>query len=118
MDPATIASLAAAFNELWKLGGIIAVLLAALAGFSIAAFVVAVRIYKHLTARLIAIEDDRALILKVALTENTASNFKVAAKIDDLCDIQKETLGALRSRPCLIESGVQHRPNLPRWEHG
>lgn len=118
MDAATAAAALAAFEQLWKLGGIVAVLLGLLVVFSIAAFIVTVRVYRHMVNRLITVEDDRAIILKVAVVENTSSNIQLLSKVERLCEIQIETLQALRSRPCLIESGINHRPTLPNWEHG
>lgn len=107
MDPATaITAAAGTFETLNRIGGAVAVLLGLLVLLCAVAIVLAVRAFKHLTKRLGEVEDSRVKILTECVTENTHQSKRAADSNDAI-------LAALRSRPCLIETGV-HRTPLPQ----
>lgn len=107
MDPATaITAAAGTFEQLNRIGGAVAVLLGLLVLLAGVAILLSVRAFKHLTKRLGDVEDSRVRILTECVTESTHQSRRAADSNDAI-------LSALRSRPCLIESGV-HRTPLPQ----
>ncbi len=108
MDPATaITAAAGTFETLNRVGGIVAVLLGILVALVAVAIFLAVRAFRHLSTRLGNVEDSRVQILTTCVTENTHQSKRAA-------DTNVEILSALRTRPCLIETGVHHRTPLPQ----
>lgn len=107
MDPATaITAAAGTFEQLNRVGGIVAVLL----GIQVAIFAVAVmlgiRAFRHISKRLGEVEDSRVKILTECVADNAHQSRRAA-------DTNDAILAALRTRPCLIETGV-HRTPLPQ----
>lgn len=107
MDPATaITAAAGTFEQLNRIGGAVAVLMGLLVLLAAVAIVLAVRAFKHVTKRLGDVEDSRVQILTQCVAESTYQSKRSADSNDAI-------LAALRSRPCLIETGV-HRTPLPQ----
>lgn len=107
MDPATaITAAAATFEQLNRIGGIVAVLLGLLVGLVAVAIFFGAKVFRHMSKRLGDIEDSRVHILTTCISDNTHQSKRSA-------DTNIEILSALRTRPCLIETGV-HRTPLPQ----
>jgi hypothetical protein len=117
MDAAAIAATAEILTNLWKLGGIVAVLLGCLVMLAGAVFVVSVKAWRALAARCQQVEEDRALILKTCVLEQTIASRDTSSGMRKMCDYQEEMLDVLKARPCLVESQVHRKPSLPDHMH-
>ena len=107
MDPATaITAAATTFETLNRVGGVVAVLLGLLVVLVATAIILGARVFRHFAKRLGDVEDSRVHILTTCVSENTHQSKRAA-------DTNVEILSALRTRPCLIETGV-HRTPLPQ----
>lgn len=107
MDPATaITAAAGTFEQLNRVGGIVAVLLGIQVAIFAVAVILGVRAFRHISKRLGDVEDSRVKILTDYVAEGTHQSKRSA-------DTNVEILSALRTRPCLIETGV-HRTPLPQ----
>lgn len=115
MDVAAVAATAEILTNLWKLGGIVAVLLGCLVALAAAVFVVSVKAWRSLAARCQAVEEDRAMILKTCVLENTISNRDIASGMHKMCDYQESMLDVLKARPCLepTPTYAPKKPTLP-----
>lgn len=113
MDPgtATAAGLEI-FKGLWQIGGIVAVLLALLIILVGVGIMLGVRVFRHMSMRMGAVEDSRVDLLQGCIGENTAAVRHMSGKIDHQTAVIVQQTDAMRSRPCLIESGA-HKTSLP-----
>lgn len=122
MDPATaLGAGVTTLDSLNKIGGAVAVFLGLLVALSVVAIVLAIKAFRHLSTRLGAIEDSRVALLTGCITENTTA---CRAMSHDIREIKTEVIrqtdtidqqtAAMRTRPCLIESGVHQRTALPQ----
>lgn len=103
MDPATATATAAIATELWKVGGIAAVLLAIIVVGAWLMFRFLIGMIKDLGQRLNKVQDYQTKELAFVVGANTASNQAVVVACDNLRATQGQVLDALRVRPCLIE---------------
>ncbi len=107
MDPATaITTAAATFEQLNRVGGVVAVLLGLLIVLVSVVIILGIKVFRHISKRLGDVEDSRVHILTTCISDNTHQSKRAA-------DTNIEILSALRTRPCLIETGV-HRTPLPQ----
>lgn len=113
MDPVTTI---AAGTELWKVGGIAAVLLAVIVIGGYLMFRFLIGQIRDLGARLNEVQDRQVQELSAVVAENTKSNLAVVSACDRQGVMHAQVLDALRSRPCLIETG-EHRAVRPPIPH-
>lgn len=100
-------------DSLNKIGGAVAVLLGLLVLLAAVAIVLAVRAFRHLTMRLGAVEDNRVQLLTGCITENTTVLREVKTEVVRQTDTINQQTQAMRTRPCLVESGAFQRIPLP-----
>lgn len=111
MDPSAVAVAASAtkaFQDLWQIGGVVAVLLGILVVFVVAVSFVAVRIYYSLSKRLGQVEDSRVEIARGAIMSATEAMHHMAGKMDASLSLHRDTNAAIRSIPCNV---TPTRPN-------
>lgn len=104
MDPSSLAvatSATKAFQDLWQIGGVVAVLLGILVVFVVAVFVVAVRVYRSLAKRLGEVEDSRLEMAKGAIVGATEAMHHMAGKMDTTITLHRETNEAIKAIPCV-----------------
>lgn len=101
--------------ELWKLGGIAAVLLAVLVAGGWLMFRFFVHLVRDLGRRLDVVQGEQNRELLEVVKANTRSNDAVTAASHETTVALRQMADVLRVRPCLIESGPQPvpRPTLP-----
>lgn len=97
---AVAASATKAFQDLWQIGGVVAVLLAILVVFVVSVFVVAVRVYCSLAKRLGEVEDSRVKIATDLVAGATSAMHHVAGKMDTSIALHRETNAAIQAIPC------------------
>lgn len=103
MDPVTAVSAA---SEAWKIGGIAAVLLLILVSGGWLMYRFFVQLVRTLGERLNAVEDRQVKELTEVISQNTEA-------FHGLKHSNAEIIAAMRARPCLIETGVMHKPRMP-----
>lgn len=114
MDPGTaIGAGITTLDSLNKIGGAVAVLLGLLVLLAAVAIVLSVKAFRHLTVRLGQVEDDRVRLLGGCITENTTVLREVKTEVIRQTATISQQTDAMRSRPCLIETGVHSRTPLP-----
>lgn len=115
MDPASAAAAASLATELWKLGGIAAVLLAIIVVGGYLMFRFLIGMIRDLGARLNLVQDYQKSELAAVVGANTLSNQAVVVACENLRTMQSQVIDALRVRPCLIETAAYPvvRPALP-----
>jgi hypothetical protein len=110
MDPATITVLATgakAFESIWQIGGVVAVLMAMIVILLGVAILLAVRAFKHISGRLGQVEDSRVDLLVTCITDTKSS-------IDAQTAVIRQQTDTMRGRPCLVSTDQYHRPHLPQ----
>jgi hypothetical protein len=115
MDPS--AALGAGITTLDKLnqiGGAVAVLLGLLVVAVATGIILAIRAFRHMSTRLGVIEDSRVALLQGCVQDNTKAMGEVKTEIIRQTDTIHQQTAAMRTRPCLIETGVHHRTPLPQ----
>jgi hypothetical protein len=104
MDPTSASAAATVATELWKVGGIAAVLLAIIVVGGYLMFRFLIGMIKELGERLSDVQDYQRDHLEKVVQDNTASNHAVVVACDNLRTAQGQVFDALRVRPCLIET--------------
>lgn len=113
MDPSTVT---AAGIELWKIGGIAAVLLAIIVIGAYLMFRFLIKMIHDLGVRLNSVEDHRVNSLQSVIEANVTASHEVVAACRELRSSNEQVVEVLRSRPCLIETSPHPiaRPVLPQ----
>lgn len=118
MDPVTattaITAAANTFEQLNRVGGIVAVLLGIQVAIFAVAIVLGVKAFRHISKRLGDTEDSRVHLLTGCIQKNTETMTEVKSEIRIQTNTINQQTEAMRTRPCLVESGVHHRTPLPQ----
>lgn len=99
--------------ELWKMGGIAAVLLGIIVASGYLMFRFLTAQIRALGERLNQVQDRQVNEISVLVRECTVSNHAVVAACSGLKESHHQVVDALRVRPCLLETGPHQAVRTP-----
>lgn len=111
MEPSAAASF---MVEVYKVGGVVLVLLLLLAAACVYFGKFLVGQVNALSARVSQVETEKTQILVTHLKDNTSGLHEIANQTKRQTDKLEEVVQALRSRPCMVETGTYVKPTLPQ----